>query len=160
MLAVGIALLYNYIRSIGAAQALPDERIEAEVEKGMDSGQGTVISDQGKRGRRAILAKRILLYLLIGVVLVGGAAWAPWITRDFAAQRAGEAFTGAWQGVMDGCGLQCKGCGVKEPVKVWFGYWVPLVYACGLLPADTPEYHLTRSVFVSFLGTVHGLDKP
>ena len=126
MLAVGIALLYNYIRSIGAAQALPDERIEAEVEKGMDSGQGTVISDQGKRGRRAILAKRILLYLLIGVVLVGGAAWAPWITRDFAAQRAGDAFTGAWQGVMDGCGLQCKGCGVKEPVKVWFGYWVPI----------------------------------
>jgi hypothetical protein len=37
---------------------------------------------------------------------------------------------------------------------------VTLEYGCGMLPADTPEYHERTLIFVSSLGTVHGIPKP
>lgn len=98
--------------------------------------------------------------LLVVILLLCLAAWAPWISQDFARQRAEQQFASAWQGVSDGCGFNCKDCGAKGAVKTWFGYQVDLEYACGMLPADTPEYHKTVHAFVSFLGTVHGLPKP
>jgi hypothetical protein len=59
-------------------------------------------------------------------------------------------------GTVDGCGFNCDGCGATAMQKTILGYDVRLEYACGLLPYDDPKYHQVRSVFVSFIGTVHG----
>jgi hypothetical protein len=107
------------------------------------------------------MVKRI--FLLIPIILLLALAlalWAPWMTRLYAEKRAEQAFTASWQGVMDGCGLNCKNCGAKNSQKTWFGYQVKIEYACGLLPEDTAQYHQIRTGFVSFLGTVHGFPKP
>jgi hypothetical protein len=37
---------------------------------------------------------------------------------------------------------------------------VTIEYACGLIPADLPEYHQRATSFISPLGTVHGLPTP
>lgn len=97
----------------------------------------------------------VLLLLLLALVM-----WSPWITKAYAEKQAAQAFTTSWQGVMDGCGLSCKDCGVKSSEKVWFGYRVQLEYACGMLPEDTPAYHRRAFGLVSFVGTVHGFPKP
>jgi hypothetical protein len=86
--------------------------------------------------------------------------WAPWISAQYAKERAVTVFERAWLNVADGCGFACHGCGAVETQKVPFGKQVTLEYACGLLPADSPEYHQQVSVFVSFLGTVYGLPRP
>lgn len=54
----------------------------------------------------------------------------------------------------DGCGFNCNGCGVQNTEKVLFGRKVSFIYACGLIPADLPEYHESAEAFVSFIGTV------
>ena len=104
------------------------------------------------------MIKKLLPALILLILAL--AAWAPWITQDFAEKRAEAAFTSAWQRVSDGCGLNCKGCGATAAQKTWFGARVELEYACGLLPEDTPQYHKRSAGFVSFLGTVHGLPSP
>ncbi len=81
--------------------------------------------------------------------------FAPWVTVSFAEQRAINAFEGQWKNVSDGCGFNCKDCGVKTSEKVLFGRKVVIEYACGLLPADSPELHHKKELFVSFLGTVN-----
>jgi hypothetical protein len=101
--------------------------------------------------------KRILFPTLVSLGLLVLALWAPWLTRGAAEQRAVQSFDAAWQGVIDGCGLNCNGCGVKDAQKTWFGYQVQLEYACGMLPEDSPEYHQHSTAFVSFLGTIHGI---
>lgn len=99
----------------------------------------------------------ILLFIISVVVL---AAWGPWVTISFAEVRAEAAFQAAWQGVVDGCGFNCTGCGATGMQKIWFGYRVRLEYACGMLPEDSAEYHEFSDGFVSFLGTVHGFPTP
>jgi hypothetical protein len=38
--------------------------------------------------------------------------------------------------------------------------FVTLEYGCGMIPADTPEYHKRTLAFVSTLGTFHGIPTP
>ena len=96
---------------------------------------------------------------MISILLLLLVAWAPWITNTSSERVVSERFTAEWQGVSDGCGFNCKGCGIKESQRTLFGVNVKIEYACGMLPSDSPEYHKTDNVFVSFLGTVHGLQK-
>jgi hypothetical protein len=98
-----------------------------------------------------------LALLLIAVVLL---IWSPWISAHKAGNRVVAAFNAAWDGVIDGCGFECNGCGVKGTRKGVIGYAVSIEYACGLIPEDSPEYHITDVVFVTPLGTVHGLEGP
>jgi len=105
------------------------------------------------------MAKRFLLPFLIILILVF-ILWAPWITQSYAEKRAEEAFTTTWEGVADGCGFNCSGCGVEESRKTGFGYLVEIEYACGMLPEDSEQYHQHSSGFISFLGTVHGFPEP
>ncbi len=99
---------------------------------------------------------------LIGVItlLLLAMAWAPWLSADAAGQRATDAFQLNWTGVIDGCGLNCQGCGVTATERRLIGYAVTIEYACGLLPADRPEFHERDTFYVSPLGTVHGLYGP
>jgi hypothetical protein len=92
--------------------------------------------------------------ILAAVLILALCLWAPWLSPDFASRRAVQSFNAQWQGVVDGCGFHCTGCGPAQTAWVPFGRTVQLVYACGMLPADSPEYHQTKSVFVSFFGAV------
>ena len=87
-------------------------------------------------------------------------AWAPWLTTASVASRVERGLESAWLDVADGCGLSCLHCGVHEVRWAPFGRQVELEYACGMLPEDAPQYHQTDTVFVSFLGTLHGLRLP
>ncbi len=93
----------------------------------------------------------------VAVVIIAAAAWSPWLSRQTAESLATSAFEAEWKGVMDGCGLNCKeeGCGVVSSQKALFGYSVTIAYKCGLTLRETPPQQAT--VFVSFLGTVHGI---
>ena len=92
----------------------------------------------------------ILLILLI---------WAPWITNDFAEKKVIQSFEAVYSDVVDGCGFNCEGCGVKESHRTLFGYTVTIEYACGMLPSDSPEFHRIDTIYVSLFGTVHGIGK-
>jgi len=98
----------------------------------------------------------ILVILALAVIC----AWSPWLTQASAEVRAVDSFNEAWESVADGCGMNCKGCGTVSSQRVPFGVTVTIDYACGLIPADLPEYHQQSIAFVSMLGTVHGLPKP
>ncbi len=98
----------------------------------------------------------LLLITLLALLL----AWAPWLTRQRAERLVEETFVAAWQGIIDGCGLECEGCGVKTSRRLPTGYSVEIEYACGMIPFDSPEFHQTSTAYVSPLGTVHGLDTP
>jgi len=95
----------------------------------------------------------------IGVIIVLS-AWSPWLTQSFAETRAADPFNRSWSTVIDGCGTNCKGCGAISSKRVAFGVEVTLEYGCGLMPADTPEYHEQATGFVSAFGIVHGFPKP
>lgn len=99
--------------------------------------------------RRALLAAAALA--VVALLL-----WAPWLSGEVAERRAVAAFERAWSGVDDGCGFNCKGCGAAGAAWVPFGRMGSIEYACGLLPADLPEYHRHKRLFVSAFGTVHG----
>jgi hypothetical protein len=99
----------------------------------------------------------ILFTILFVIALL---AWSPWITADLAEKRVEQSFSDAWMYVADGCGLNCKGCGAIQVQRAPFGALVTLDYACGMIPADLPEYHQQSTAFVSALGTVHGLPEP
>lgn len=101
--------------------------------------------------------KRWMTGVALLVVLAGVGAWAPWVSDSGAKARAVAAFEAAQSQIMDGCGFNCKGCGAASTRKAAFGRSVSIEYACGLLPADLPQYHRRRELFVSALGTVHGL---
>lgn len=98
--------------------------------------------------------KRILV-LATAALVIGLSYWSPWVTEPLARRRAMNSFAAGQVGIADGCGFNCKGCGAIGARKVAFGYEVRIEYACGLLPADAPEYHKTGVFFVSPLGTVH-----
>lgn len=99
----------------------------------------------------------LVVGVLVGLLLL---LWAPWLSADAAQQRAVTAFQSAWSGVSDGCGFNCQGCGAVGATRTAFGWRVEVEYACGLLPADLPEYHRRDTLFVSALGTVHGINRP
>ena len=104
------------------------------------------------------MARRAFAVLIL--VVVFGVLWAPWLTPQRAGRRVVDAFNAAWQGVIDGCGFNCRGCGVTQRHRVPAGYVVGIEYACGLLPENSAAYHRTGYVYVSVAGTVHGLPRP
>ncbi len=105
--------------------------------------------------------KRKPAFVIIAALLVVlSTMWAPWMTKEDATNTVVDRFAAEWRGVMDGCGLNCNGCGAKESHKTLFGVSVTIEYACGMLPSDSPEFHRTETVLLSFLGTVHGMPKP
>jgi hypothetical protein len=82
--------------------------------------------------------------------------WAPWITKNYAENRVVKDFMEKQEGIDDGCGLYCVGCGVKDSKRTFFGYVVKIEYVCGMLPPEgSPQYHFNESVFVTFLGSTH-----
>ena len=106
------------------------------------------------------MLKKFSLVGLITLVLLVLCAWSPWLTQTSAEVRAVDSFNKAWESVADGCGTNCKGCGAISSQRVPFGVFVTIDYACGMIPADVPEYHQQATAFVSVLGTVHGLPTP
>jgi hypothetical protein len=104
--------------------------------------------------------RRTLFLPFVLLAVFGILLWSPWITQEAAEQRTEQALQGTWLNVADGCGIGCNGCGAVQSQRVPFGVLVTLEYGCGLLPADTPEYHEKTVVFVSTFGTVHGIPNP
>jgi hypothetical protein len=104
--------------------------------------------------------RRTLFLPFVILAVFGILLWSPWITQEAAEQRTEQALQGTWLNVADGCGIGCNGCGAVQLQRVPFGVLVTLEYGCGLLPADTPEYHERTVVFVSTFGTVHGIPRP
>lgn len=103
----------------------------------------------------------VLVYALVGLFAVAALVlWAPWMSKDSLPKIVEGRFASAWRGVVDGCGLDCEGCGVVSAQRVTLGAWVELEYACGMLPADLPEYHQRARLFLSVLGTLHGMPAP
>jgi hypothetical protein len=100
----------------------------------------------------------VLIVLMVAALAL--VAWSPWISGQYAKERAVAEFERAWLNVADGCGFACHGCGAVEAKKVPFGAQVALEYACGLQPADSPENHQQAVVFVSSLGKAYGLPRP
>ncbi|SDC25726.1 hypothetical protein SAMN02799630_00933 [Paenibacillus sp. UNCCL117] len=98
---------------------------------------------------------KAVISLIALIVLSAGMMYSPWVTEGFAKRRVIGAFEDQGRKVQDGCGFNCKDCGVKGSKKAPFGRMVSIEYACGLLPADSPEFHQRGQRFVSFLGTVH-----
>ena len=93
----------------------------------------------------------ILLAAVLAILLL--AIWAPWITSSYAESKAVQSFEERNSKVIDGCGLDCTDCGVKEVKRTLFGASVRIEFLCGLvLPTQAKE---NQNVFVSFVGTVH-----
>lgn len=105
------------------------------------------------------MAKRAAVAVLV-VILIAILVWSPWMTPQQAEGLVMEAFTAAWQGVVDGCGFNCQGCGATASHRQVIGYVVEIEYACGLIPYDSPDFHQVDTVYVSFIGSVHGLAVP
>lgn len=108
-------------------------------------------------GRGLAVAVALVMVVLAGLGLL---IWAPWLPAQEAAARVESGFVAAWQGVADGCGFNCRGCGVTKTQRLLLGYAVEIEYACGLLPVDAREFHRIETIYVSPLGTVHGLRQP
>ena len=106
------------------------------------------------------MRRKLLTIAITTLLVVLLFAWAPWIDGSYAKERAVAEFERTWLNVADGCGFGCHGCGAVDVRKAAFGMRVTLDYACGMLPADSPEYHQQADVFVSFMGKVHGLPTP
>jgi hypothetical protein len=98
--------------------------------------------------------------ILVALALVILLSWSPWLTQASAEVRAVRSFNKTWESVADGCGTNCNGCGAISSQRLPFGVLVTIEYACGLIPADSPEYHQRSTAFVSPFGTVHGLPAP
>lgn len=101
------------------------------------------------------MLSKSMIFIVITLVSVAIFAFPPWITKEFATTRAITSFQDSQRDIEDGCGFNCNGCSVIQSKKVMFGYRVEMEYACGLVKKDLKEKHKTRSVFVSFIGTVH-----
>ena len=98
-------------------------------------------------GRIAAILSIIAIVLILLI-------WAPWLTKQYAKEKVMDQFVSAWDGVVDGCGFDCAGCGVTKSERTLLGFKVEIEYACGLIPEDTPDYHQVDQVFVSVLGIV------
>ncbi len=101
--------------------------------------------------------KHLLAWLPGAVLILGLLAWCPWITQPYAEYTVVTSLIDSQKDVADGCGFDCTGCGVTGSRKTAFGYAVSIEYACGLLPCDCYYYHQRTTVWVSLIGTIHGL---
>lgn len=100
----------------------------------------------------AIMPDRNLILLIAVVIFVVLAAWAPWITKEYAEQRVIDDFESSIRAqIDDGCRISCHECGVKTSSKELFGYNVLIQLECG----PTEGLYSQETKFVSFLGTVH-----
>ncbi len=110
--------------------------------------------NRGTRGALALVVTMVAVPLSTLVLL-----WAPWMTPTRAADAVTRAFSTAWSGVPDGCSLVPPGVRAvhRGPAT---GYTVTIVYACGMVPRNSPEFHRRAVVYVSPLATIHGLPRP
>jgi hypothetical protein len=69
---------------------------------------------------------------VVVILALASFVWAPWLSEDAARARAVESFTSSWRGVADGCGFNCRGCGVTKVQRQLLGYVSPLGTAHGL----------------------------
>jgi hypothetical protein len=70
--------------------------------------------------------------LLIGILLLILLGWAPWLTKEYAGERARDTFTESQVGIIDGCGFNCSACGVISNIKIPFGYKIEIQFKCGM----------------------------
>ena len=94
------------------------------------------------------------------VVVLALLVSSPWLSTSHAEQRVVHEFEAAWRQVTDGCGFNCEGCGVTGSRRLVLGYLVEIQYACGLLPRDSPDSHVSARAYVSPFGTVHLVPRP
>lgn len=106
------------------------------------------------------MKRRLAFVTIIALIIFALLLWAPWISEQYARERAVAEFERAWTGVVDGCGFFCHGCGAVAVEKVAFGAQVTLEYGCGMQSASAPENRQQANVFVSALGQVYGLPEP
>jgi hypothetical protein len=95
--------------------------------------------------------KRLSIIAAI-IIIIALFAWAPWMSEASAKDSVNVYFEKQNKGIVDGCGFNCDGCGIKSAEKIAFGYAVEVEYACGLLPADSKQYHTTRTFKVYSFG--------
>ncbi len=110
--------------------------------------------NRGTRGALALVVTIVAVPLSTLVLL-----WAPWMTPGRAAHVVTRAFGTAWSGVADGCSLVPPGVRAVQRGPAT-GYTVTIVYACGMVPSNSPEFHRRAVVYVSPLVTIHGLPRP
>ena len=97
-----------------------------------------------------------IIILGIAMVVVILSAWSPWITKDYAEKIVLESFISEQEGITDGCGFNCDGCGVIGSSNTLFGDIVKIGYSCGFKPyPGSPSPSHVDKLFVSFLGTIH-----
>ncbi len=98
---------------------------------------------------------KIILIIFSLVILLIISAWTPWLSGGYAEEKAMEKFSSGWEGIADGCGFSCEGCGVESSHKSLFGYYVAINFGCGFVEKGESG-RFTDELFVSLLGTVHG----
>ncbi|NQU77500.1 hypothetical protein HQ544_02270 [Candidatus Falkowbacteria bacterium] len=98
------------------------------------------------------MVKKLLILIFI---VLGMAIWSPWITKDYAKSIVSKKFESRWEGVLDGCGFRCEGCGVKESRRTFFGHKVGIEYGCGMKIPGMPN--TVDEIYVDLFGSVHGL---
>lgn len=74
--------------------------------------------------------RKYYLILILFVLLI--LAWSPWQTKETAEKSAREIFESEQLGVIDGCGLNCEGCGVSNSQKIPFGFLVEIQFKCAM----------------------------
>ncbi len=97
------------------------------------------------------MASRLSIIAAI-IIIIALFAWAPWMSEAGAKESVNAYFEKRNAGIVDGCGFNCDGCGIKSAEKILFGYAVEVEYACGLLPADSKKYHTIKTINVYSFG--------
>jgi len=101
------------------------------------------------------MGKKLIIGIIITAIILVLVSWSPWIIESYAEKRVLDAFNENWEGIMNGCGFNCNGCGLLDSHRTLFDYSVKIEYACGMLPIDSPEHHNIETKFVSFMGTIN-----
>lgn len=99
--------------------------------------------------------KNKIIVSVVGIAIIL-CAWAPWLTQERVEQLVIAQYNTLWQGVLDNPGVS----GVTDFTKIPFGAKGSLVYTGGLAERSNVSSNKGTTVFVSFLGTVHGLKSP
>lgn len=95
--------------------------------------------------------KRVLLIIFLSVLII--LAWSPWISKEYAKEKAIKNFEEAQKISM--CDLLCPKVtlmGVKTIDKIPFGYLAELEYKEEIYDRTSTS---SRKYFVSFFGKVH-----
>ena len=99
--------------------------------------------------------KQVLTAIIAAIIiLIALFAWAPWMSEASAKESVNAYFEKQNKGIVDGCGFNCDDCGIKNASKIPFGYSIEVEYACGLLPADSKQYHTIATINVYSWGTI------